>query len=344
MPDMSQEYRPIHAVTMGDAAGSGPEIITKTLAEPDIRESCRCVVIGDASVMEDALRITKMPGRIRAIKDISEAKFEDGVIEVLDLHNIDLGKLQRGKVDVMAGAAAYDYIKLGTELTLAGKADAIVTSAINKESLNKAGYHYDGHTGLLAELCGTRDVAMMLVADRFRVAHVTTHVSMRQALDLIRPERILKVIDLTHNAVKDMGVSNPLIAVAGLNPHSGEDGLFGDEEIKYIIPAIKEAIRRGYNVYDRALPPDTVFYRAYEGQFDAAIAMYHDQGHIAIKMLGLWLGVNVTLGLPIIRTSVDHGTNFGKAGKGTADARSMNAAVRLATVMARSRRAKAQAT
>ena len=341
MSDMSQDYKPIHAVTMGDAAGSGAEIITKTLAEPEIKEMCRSVVIGDAATMEDALRITGMPGQIRAIKDISEAEFEDGVIEVIDLMNIDLSKLTRGQVDVMSGAASYDYIKLGTELTLAGKTDAIVTSAINKESLNKAGYHYDGHTGLLAELCGTPDVAMMLVADNLRVAHVTTHVSLRKALDLIRPERILKVIQLANDAVKDMGVPKPRIAVPGLNPHSGEDGLFGDEEIKYLIPAIQEARRRGYDVMDRALPPDTAFFRALDGQFDLVIAMYHDQGHIAVKMLGIWLGVNVTLGLPIIRTSVEHGTNYGKAGKGTADPRSMIAAMKLATVMARSRKAKA---
>jgi 4-hydroxythreonine-4-phosphate dehydrogenase len=337
---MTQTYKPIHAVTLGDVAGSGPEIVAKTLNEPEIKETCRSIVIGDAAVMQDALRITKMPGRVRAIKDAAEAHFEDGVIEVLDLKNIDLSKLQRGKVDTMAGKAAYEYITKGTELTLAGKTDAIVTSAINKESLNKAGYHYDGHTGLLAELTRTKDVCMMLVAGNLRVSHVTTHVSMRKALDLIRPERILKVVQLTNDAVKDMGVANPRIAIAGLNPHSGEDGLFGDEEIKYITPSIMEAIKRGYNVMDRALPPDTIFLRTYEGQFDVAIAMYHDQGHIAIKMMGMWLGVNVTLGLPIIRTSVDHGTNFGKAGKGTADPRSMIAAMKLATVMARSRKAK----
>jgi 4-hydroxythreonine-4-phosphate dehydrogenase len=336
---MSQEYKPIHAVTMGDPAGSGPEIVTKTLADPEVSGMCRSVVIGDAATMEEALKITGMPGRVRAIKDVSEAEFGDGVIEVLDLKNVDLSKLTRGEVNTMAGAASFDYIKLGTELTLAGKTDAIVTSAINKESINKAGYHYDGHTSMLAEFCGTPDVAMMLVAEGLRVSHVTTHVSMRQALDLIRPERILKVLELTRSAVQDMGVENPYMVVAGLNPHSGEDGLFGDEEIKYILPTIEEARRRGFNLIDRAVPPDTAFFRAYDGQFDAAIAMYHDQGHIAVKMLGIWLGVNVTLGLPIIRTSVDHGTNFGKAGKGTADPRSMNAAMKLATVMARSRKA-----
>ena len=335
---MSLEYRPIHAVTMGDAAGSGAEIVTKTLAEPEIRAMCRSIVIGDAATMEDALRITGVPGRVRAIRDVAEAEFEDGVIEVLDLKNIDLDRLTRGQVNVMAGKASYEYIKAGTELTLAGKTDAIVTSAINKEALNKAGYHYDGHTGLLAELCGGPEVAMMLVAGNLRVCHVSTHVSLREAVERVRPERILKVIELARDAVRDMGIEEPRIAVPGLNPHSGEDGLFGDDEEKYILPAIEEARRRGYDVMDRALPPDTAFFRARDGQFDVVIAMYHDQGHIAIKMLGIWLGVNVTLGLPIIRTSVDHGTNFGKAGLGTADPRSMIESMKLATVMVRGRR------
>ena len=335
---MRDGYRPLLALTMGDASGSGPEIIAKALAEADIREMCRPVVIGDAATMKEALQITAMPGEVRAIKEISEARFEGGIIEVVDLQNIDLAKLTRGRVNTMAGAAAYEYIKMATELTLEGKSDAIVTSAINKEALNKAGYHYDGHTGMLSEMCGTPDVTMMLVAGNLRVSHVSTHVSLREAIDRVRPERILTVVRLTNEAVKEMGIAEPRLAIAGLNPHSGEDGLFGDEELKYIIPAIKEARRQGYDVMDRALPPDTIFARANDGQFDAAIAMYHDQGHIAVKMLGIWLGVNVTLGLPIIRTSVEHGTNFGKAGKGTADPRSLIAAIKLATTMARSRK------
>jgi len=335
---MRDGYRPLLALTMGDASGSGPEIIAKALAEADIREMCRPVVIGDAATMKEALQITAMPGEVRAIKEISEARFEGGIIEVVDLQNIDLAKLTRGRVNTMAGAAAYEYIKMATELTLEGKSDAIVTSAINKEALNKAGYHYDGHTGMLSEMCGTPDVTMMLVAGNLRVSHVSTHVSLREAIDRVRPERILTVVRLTNEAVKEMGLAEPRLAIAGLNPHSGEDGLFGDEELKYIIPAIKEARRQGYDVMDRALPPDTIFARANDGQFDAAIAMYHDQGHIAVKMLGIWLGVNVTLGLPIIRTSVEHGTNFGKAGKGTADPRSLIAAIKLATTMARSRK------
>ncbi len=323
---------------MGDAAGSGPEIITKTLAEEEIRSQCRPVVIGDGGAMEEALKITGMPGKVRRIEKISEAEWSGETVEVLDLKNIDVAKLTRGQVDVMAGQAAYEYIKEAAELCLKGEADAMVTAAINKESLNKAGHHYDGHTGLLAKLCKTSDVTMMLVAGKLRVCHVSTHISLREALDRVRPERILKVVQLAREGVKQLGVDDPHIALAGLNPHAGEDGLFGDEEAEYIQPAIDEATRLGYRV-SGPYPGDTIFFRTLQGHFDGAVAMYHDQGHVAAKMLGIWLGVNVTLGLPIIRTSVEHGTNFGKAGKGTADPRSMNEAMKLATAMARNRKA-----
>ncbi len=331
---MNDEYKPLLAITMGDAAGSGPEIITRALADPEVGALCRCVVIGDAAVMRQALQITGIPAGIRVIDKITEALFQPGLIDVIDLHNISLDRLTRGKVDAMAGKAAFDYIKLATNLALSGECDAIVTSAINKEALNKAGYHYDGHTGLLAELCRVSDVAMMLVSGQLRIAHVTTHVSLRQAIELVRPERIITVIKLVNEAVRQMGVDKPRIAVAGLNPHAGEGGLFGDEEVKYIKPAIESACRQGLDVIG-PFPPDSVFFRTAAGQFDAAIAMYHDQGHIAIKMLGITHGVNVTLGLPIIRTSVDHGTVFGKAGKGTADPTSLIEAIKLAAVACR---------
>ncbi|MGB2826789.1 MAG: 4-hydroxythreonine-4-phosphate dehydrogenase PdxA [Dehalococcoidales bacterium] len=334
---MNEQEKALLAITMGDAAGSGPEIITKTLAEPEVRKLCRPVVIGDAATMKEAFTFTKVPGEVKAIDRLADARFQDGIVEVIDLHNIELDKLTRGRVDPMAGKAAYDYIKLGTEMALAGETDAIVTSAINKEALNNAGYHYDGHTQLLAELCGVKDVAMMLVTGNLRVSHVSTHVSLSDAIERARPPRILTVLKLTEEAVKQMGIAEPRIAVAGLNPHSGEGGLFGDEEIKYITPAIEQAKSQGMNVVG-PLPPDSAFLRAHEGQFDAAVAMYHDQGHIAVKMLGITFGVNVTLGLPIIRTSVDHGTNFGKAGKGTADPTSLVEAIKLASVMIQNRK------
>ena len=334
---MNEEYRPLLAITMGDAAGSGPEIVTKALVDLQTRAVCRPVVIGDAATMRAALKITGVLGEIRAIAKLSEALFRNGIIEVIDLHNIQLNRLTRGQVDPMAGKAAFEYIKLAADLALDGKCDAIVTSAINKEALNKAGYHYDGHTQLLAELCGARDVAMMLVSGQLRITHVTTHVSLRQAIEQVRPERILTVLRLTNEALRQMGIDEPRIAMAGLNPHAGESGLFGDEELKYITPAIEAARCQGMDIVG-PFPPDSVFLRTSEGQFDAAIAMYHDQGHIAIKMLGITQGVNVTLGLPIIRTSVDHGTVFGKAGKGTADPTSLIQAIKLATVMYCNRR------
>lgn len=334
---MKDNYKPLLAVTMGDASGSGPEIVVKTFADPEVRAVCRPFLVGDAATMKEALEITGVPGEIKSIDKIRDAGYQDGVIEIIDLKNIDLSRLTRGKVNAMAGNAAYEYIKLATEMALAGDCDGIVTSAINKEAMNKGGHHYDGHTQLLAELCGEPEVAMMLASGNLRISHVTTHVSLRDSLDLIRPERILTVIKLTEEATRQMGVEDPYIAVAGLNPHCSDGGLFGNEEVEYIEPAIQEAKNLGIKVIG-PLPPDSIFLRAKEGQFDAAVAMYHDQGHIAIKMLGITEGINVTLGLPIIRTSVDHGTNFGKAGKGTADPLSLILSAKLAAVMANNRR------
>jgi 4-hydroxythreonine-4-phosphate dehydrogenase len=335
---MNDATKPLLALTMGDPAGSGPEIVTKSLADPEIRGVCRPVVLGDAATMKEALAITKEPGEVRAIKDVSEATFEPGLIEVVDLKNVDLARLERGKNSAMCGQASYEYIKMAAELAMADTVDGMVTSAISKDAINAAGHHYDGHTGMLADLCSSPDATMMLVAEGLRVAHVSTHISLRDALDRVRKERILKVLELADDGIRKLGIEKPHLAVAGLNPHAGEGGLFGDEEPKHIIPAIEEAKRRGLTV-SGPYPGDTVFFRALKGHFDGTIAMYHDQGHVAAKMLGIWLGVNVTLGLPIIRTSVEHGTNFGKAGKGTADPRSMNGAIKLGAQMAINRRA-----
>jgi 4-hydroxythreonine-4-phosphate dehydrogenase len=286
--------------------------------------------------MREALAITKAPGRVKAVADVSEATFDPALIEVLDLHNVDVDRLARGRVSAMAGKAAYECVKRATELALAGSVGGIVTSAINKEALNAAGYRYDGHTGLLAELCGTRDVTMMLVARGLRVAHVSTHVALREALERVRPARILRVLQLLREGVERLGVARPRLAVAGLNPHAGEGGLFGDEEGRYIAPAIEEARGLGIDA-SGPYPGDTVFFRTLQGEFDGAVAMYHDQGHVAAKMLGIWLGVNVTLGLPIVRTSVEHGTNFDMAGTGASDPRSLLGAIELAATMVRGR-------
>jgi len=332
------EKGPVLGITMGDPAGVGPEIIVKALWREDVQGACRPLVIGDAATMEAAVEIVGGQQKVVAVQDPGEARFGVEVIEVLDLGNVDLGRLTRGTVDPMGGRAAYEYVRKAVELALAGEIDAIVTAPLNKEALNAAGYHYGGHTEILAHLCEARDVAMMLVSGGLRVSHVTTHVSLREACDRIKKGRILKVIELTDEALKRMGVEHPSIAVAGLNPHASDGGLFGHEEGGEIEPAVREARELGFDVTG-PVPADIVFYRALKGQeigrsrFDAVVAMYHDQGHIPIKLLGLFDGVNVTLGLPIIRTSVDHGTAFGKAGQGTASPVSMVEALKLAIQM-----------
>ena len=330
------DNRPILGVTMGDPSGSGPEIVVKALTTPEIRAVCRPIVVGDGATMRQAARIVGQEVPIRSIERVADATHEDGVIEVLDLHNVDLSALQFGKVQAMSGEAAFQAIVKAVDLAKSGETAAVVTSAIHKESMNLAGHHYAGHTEILADLTGTKSVCMLLVAGDFRVTHVSTHCSLRQAIERARKPRIMDVIRLTDEAVRRLGVAQPRIGVAGLNPHSGEGGLFGDEEIQEITPAIEAARAEGYNVTG-PVPPDTVFFRMTEGQYDAVVAMYHDQGHIPTKVLSFDEGVNVTLGLPIIRTSVDHGTVFGKAGKGTARPASMIAAIKLGAQMASNR-------
>ncbi|MHB0870786.1 MAG: 4-hydroxythreonine-4-phosphate dehydrogenase PdxA [Chloroflexota bacterium] len=327
------DARPILGVTMGDPSGSGPEIVVKALTLPEIRAICRPIVVGDGATMRQAARTVGKDVQIRSIERVADATHDDSIIEVLDLHNVDLGRLQFGKVQAMSGEAAFQSIVKAVGLAKSGETGAVVTSGIHKESMNLAGHHYEGHTEILADLTGTRSVCMLLVAGSFRVTHVSTHCSLRQAIERAKKPRIMDVIRLTDQAVKRLGIAEPRIAVAGLNPHSGEGGLFGDEEIEEIAPAVEAARAEGFDVVG-PIPPDTVFFRMTEGQYDAVVAMYHDQGHIPTKVLSFDEGVNVTLGLPIIRTSVDHGTVFGKAGKGTARPASMVAALKLGAQMA----------
>jgi len=318
---------------MGDATGAGPEIIVKALADKAVYDVCRPLVIGDAGIMERAARIVGGGCRIRPVAAVGEAEYACGTLDVLDLKNLP-ADLPFATVDARAGKAAFEYVAKGVELATKGEIDAICTGPLHKEALTAAGYHYPGHTEILADLSKTKDYSMMLTGGPLRVIHVTTHVSLRRACDLVKKERVLKVIELADKAMKQLGFAAPRIAVAGLNPHSGEGGLFGDEEIREIIPAVEEAKRLGYDVTG-PVPPDTVFYRAaIKDHFDIVVVMYHDQGHIPLKVLGFETGVNVTVGLPFIRTSVDHGTVFGKAGKGTADPRSMSEALYLAARMA----------
>jgi len=322
--------KPIVGITMGDAAGIGPEIIVMALAFPEVHQLCRPLVIGDAATIRDALKTMTTEIKVEEIKRVDNAKFNKGVIEVLDLHNIDPRVLLKGRVVPMLGKAAFEYLQRAVDLALSGKIQAIVTAPLNKESLNKAGYHYSGHTEILAELCGVKEVCMMLIAGNLRVAHISGHLPLTEACRAVNKERILTVIRLSFEVVKKLGIPEPRIAVVGLNPHAGEMGLFGREEITEISPAVKEARSQGMNVAG-PIPPDTVFYRAKEGEFDLVIAMYHDQGHIPLKLWDFLGGVSITLGLPLIRTSVDHGTAFDRAGRGTASPKSLIAAIRLAT-------------
>jgi len=341
--------RPILGITMGDPASIGPEIAAKALADPSVYAKARPFVIGDKNCMADALRITKLTLNLASIAKVADARFTHGVIDVLDLANVDISKLQYGKVSAMCGKASVEYIERGIRMALAGEIDAVVTGPIHKESINQAGCPHPGHTEIFGAMTGTKDYAMMLLGDDLRVVHVSTHVSLRQAIERTKKARVLTVIRLADRALKALGIAAPKIAVAGLNPHAGEHGLFGDEETKEIIPAIEEAKAEGIKA-DGPIAPDTVFGRARGGVYDIVVCMYHDQGHVPLKTLGFtfdkaaqkWTsvsGVNVTLGLPIIRTSVDHGTAFGKAGKGTAAHQSMLDAIDVAVKLSSGRKA-----
>jgi 4-hydroxythreonine-4-phosphate dehydrogenase len=332
---VSAAAKPTLAVTMGDPAGTGAELLAKALTQPDVLAVCRPIVIGDGGVLRAAAQIVGATAEVRVLASPAEPA-RAGCIDVIDLQNVDPAKFKRGEVSAACGQAAYDYIRRAVALTLGGETHAVVTSALNKAALHAAGHLYDGHTELLAELCGKPKVTMMLVAEKLRVCHVSTHVSLREAIERVKPERILTVIKIARAGVQELGIADPHIAVAGLNPHAGEGGIFGDEEIKFITPAIEQAKALGFRV-SGPYAGDTLFYRTLDGQFDCAIAMYHDQGHVAAKMLGIWRGVNVTLGLPIIRTSVEHGTDFANAGTGRGDPRSLVQALHLAATMATNR-------
>ena len=324
-------FKPIIGITMGDAAGIGPEIIVKTLALSRIYETCRPLVIGDAQTIF-AASMTE-PLQVNVVDRVDRSLFNHGTIDVFKVRGIDLTGVERGRVSRKAGKAAVEFLLEAIKLALNQEIHAIVTAPINKEAINLAGYQYQGHTEILAAKTHTSKYAMMLAAWALRVIHVTTHVALRDACELITKNKILDTILLAHSALQALGFQQPHIAVAGLNPHAGESGLFGREEADHIRPAVKEAQEKGIKV-EGPLPPDTVFLKAMQGQYDIVVAMYHDQGHIPLKLVGFEKGVNVTLGLPIIRTSVDHGTAFDIAGQGKANPESMIEAIMMATEFA----------
>jgi len=328
--------RPILAITMGDAAGIGPEIAVRALSRDETYETCRPVLIGDGSVVRATISGMGVATAVRSVSRVAEAEFTPGRIDLIDLHNVDLGELAPGAIGPMTGRAAYEFIVHGIRLATANEVDAVVTCPIHKESLNAAGVPFPGHTEILAKETGTTDYAMMLIAEPLRVILVTIHLSLKRAIQQIDPPGICRAIRHSQEAGRLLGIASPRIAVAGLNPHAGEGGMFGREEIEIIAPAVHQAQAEGIDVRG-PLAADTVFHRARQGQFDVVVAMYHDQGLIPIKLMGFGRGVNVTLGLPIIRTSVDHGTAFGKAWQYRADEGSLLEALRVAATMARRR-------
>ncbi len=337
---MTDNKRPLIGISVGDPAGIGPEVTAKALADPEIYTICRPLTVADAGIMQAAVAFSGLSLRINPIAAPQDGRYQAGSIDVLDLMNIDARTMTYKTVSADCGNAAFEYIRKIIELALANEIDATVTGPINKEALHQAGIQQAGHTEIYAELTQTKEYAMMLMHDDFRVIHVSTHVSLREACDRVKQPRVYQVIRLAHNTVQRLGIQSPRIAVAGLNPHAGESGLFGREEIDEIIPAIKLAVQDGIQV-DGPLPADTVFSKMSGGQYDIVVVMYHDQGHIPTKLLGFhydhqtddWgaiSGVNITCGLPITRVSVDHGTAFDKAGEGRANPESMLQAIRIA--------------
>jgi 4-hydroxythreonine-4-phosphate dehydrogenase len=348
------------AITMGDPGGVGPEIIVKALNSTEVRNICSPIVIGDVAVIQEALTLLKLPLRLRIIESPNESKPTKRSIEVMHINTINyscritttramkippsppllkggrgdssVNYFKKNKPTAEAGRACMSYIKRAVELVISKQVDGIVTVPISKEALKMAGSIWPGHTEMLANLTKTKDYAMMLIGGQLRVILVTIHTALKNVPDLITKQKILKTIRLAKKACNMLGIKNPSIAVAGLNPHAGEAGIFGDEEIKKIIPAVKEAVKEGIPV-SGPYPPDTVFHKAYKGDIDIVVCMYHDQGLIPLKMIAFEKGVNVTVGLPFIRTSPDHGTAYDIAWKGIANPSSMIEAIKLAAIL-----------
>lgn len=340
--------KPILGITMGDPASIGPEIALKALLLENTYTICRPLLVGDAAVFEQIRDLLGLKIGIRPVASVSEAQFQYGTADVIDLHNTNIDQLRFGEISAMAGNASFLAVKKVIDLALDGDIDATVTGPINKKSVNEAGHHFAGHTEIYAYYTNTKKYAMLLVEENMKVIHVSTHVSLRQACDLVKKERILEVIDLLHNGLIQLGESNLKIGVAGLNPHAGDSGLFGTEDDAEIVPAVEEAKKLGYLV-DGPVPADSLFSKAATGYYGGIVAMYHDQGHIPFKLAGFkWnpekkqmdsvKGVNITMGLPIIRTSVDHGTAFEIAGKGVASPDAMLYAIESAVRLSKNRK------
>lgn len=342
---MILDSRPILGISVGDPGGIGPEITVKALKQKDLYEICRPLVVADARVMEDVLRFMKLPLNLNRVQRPQDALFKYGTLDIFHIANMEISRLRYKEVTPQQGQASFEYIAEVIQLALKKEIDGTVTGPINKAAINAAGHHFSGHTEIYAKMSKTQDYAMMLAHGDFRVVHVSTHVSLREACDRVKKDRIIRVIDLAYDALKKFGIDDPRIGVACLNPHCGEEGIFGRDDMEEILPAVEHARRSGKSV-EGPIPADTAFPKMRGGLYDAVVVMYHDQGHIPTKLLGFqydqksdsWgamSGVNVTLGLPIVRTSVDHGTAFGKAGEGRASPQSMIEAIRMAAQLSK---------
>lgn len=321
--------KPLIAVPIGDPAGIGPEIVSRSIDDRELFKIADCIVVGDKKIMENAIKIVDADLKINVVSDMSQCIFEEGIMNLFDLDNIDMDKFEFGKINAMCGRAAYEYIEKSISLAMNGEADAVATTPINKESLHAAEVNFIGHTEIFGALTGTEDPLTMFETNGMRVFFLTRHKSLRDMLDDIKKDRIIDYVKRCTDALRKLGVNEGTMAVAGLNPHCGEHGLFGYEEVEEIMPAVEELKQEGYDVAG-PIPADSVFHQVAQGRYNSVLSLYHDQGHIATKTLDFDKTISITNGMPILRTSVDHGTAFDIAGKGIAGAVSMKEAIRLA--------------
>lgn len=329
--------KPLLGITMGDPAGIGPEVIAKTLAVGKVQRLCRALVIGSFPVMQQTVKNLKLKLNVTRVEGHETVTPRPNHLAVLDPLENPLGRFTRGVAAIETGAASVLFIKKAVELAQLGCIDGIVTGPINKEAINMAGCHFPGHTELLADLTKTQESGMMIIGGPLRIMFVTTHVAIKDLPALLTQAKVERAIRLAHLALKDLfGIKKPRVGVAALNPHAGEHGLFGDEEARVILPAARTAQAQGIRASD-PLPADTLFGKAARGEYDGVVALYHDQGLIPLKLVAFGTCVNLTVGLPILRTSVDHGTAFDIVGKGIADPGSLVEAITLAATLVKRR-------
>ena len=330
---MASNQKPAIAITMGDPCGIGPEVVVKAMADPRVYATCRPLVVGNVYAMEQAVSLTGLRVKINEVEDSATSGQEPGVIDVVDIHNLNPEDITIGEISPTCGKAAMEWVTKAGELAIAGVVDALATAPLNKEAASLAGYKSIGHMELLQELSKSKLVATMLMAKNLRVVHLSTHRSLSLACELVKKDRILDYLRLTHDSFVTYGFKIPKIGVAALNPHGSDGGLMGDEEASEIAPAVEGARSEGIEAIG-PIPADVIFHQAIQGQYDAVLCMYHDQGHIPVKVYGFEESITANLGLPFVRTSVDHGTAFDIAGKGVASHESMLESIRLAVALA----------